>query len=376
MRTDAMATVPDGGLPRIAFFIARHSRSGVPLAQMRLAKAFHRQGFAVDFVVGYVPEGIPPPSAEGIRVIVLERPRAATMFMPICRYLRTERPGVVFSAEDHLNFVVTAAMLVTRSKAKLSVSSRVTPFDTYSNRIFTKRWFLKQIATPLGRRADALVCVSKDMIAQYVSIFGPRPYQCIYNVICDEESVSKMLEPVRDEPWLQDGTVPVVISAGRLAPEKGFPDLIKAIRIVNESRPVRLLILGEGPMAAELEQLIDDEGVRDAVKLIGFRANPHQYFRHAAVFVLSSYVEGLPNVLVEAMECGCTPVSTDCPTGPREVLRGGEYGQLVPVRDPGAMAAAIVQALDRPLSQTMLTEAVQPFTERQVIQKHRVSLGI
>jgi glycosyltransferase involved in cell wall biosynthesis len=365
-----------GGLPKIAFFIARHSRSGVPLAQMRLAKAFHRQGFAVDFVVGYVPEGIAPPSAEGIRVIVLGRSRAAAMFMPICRYLRAERPGVVFSAEDHLNFVVTAAMLVMRSKAKLSVSSRVTPFDTYSNRIFTKRWFLKQIATPMGRRADALVCVSKDMIAQYVSIFGPRPFQCIYNVICDEDSARKMLEPVTDEPWLQGSEVPVVISAGRLAPEKGFPDLIKAVRIANETRPVRLLILGEGPMAAELEQLIHDEGVRDAVKLIGFRSNPHQYLKRSAVFVLSSYVEGLPNVLVEAMECGCTPVATDCPTGPREVLKGGEYGQLVPVHDPAAMAAAILQALDQPLSPERLKEAVQPFTERQVIQKHRASLGI
>jgi glycosyltransferase involved in cell wall biosynthesis len=363
-------------LPKIAFFIARYSRSGVPLAQMRLAKAFHRQGFAVDFVVGYVPEGIAHPSAEGIRVIVLGRARAAAMFMPICRYLRSERPGVVFSAEDHLNFVVTAAMLVTRSKAKLSVSSRVTPFDTYSNRVFTKRWFLKQIATPLGRRADALVCVSKDMIAQYVSIFGPRPFQCIYNVICDEDSARKMLDPVTDEPWLQDGEVPVVISAGRLAPEKGFPDLIRAVRIANETRPVRLLILGEGPMAAELEQLIDEEGVRDAVKLIGFRSNPHQYLKKSAVFVLSSYVEGLPNVLVEAMECGCTPVSTDCPTGPREVLRGGEYGQLVPVHDPATMAAAILKALDQPLSPDQLMEAVQPFTECQVIQKHRESLGI
>jgi glycosyltransferase involved in cell wall biosynthesis len=175
---------------------------------------------------------------------------------------------------------------------------------------------------------------------------------------------------------LQDKSVPVVISAGRLAPEKGFPDLIRAIRIVGESRPVRLLILGEGPLAAELEALIDAQGLRDAIKLIGFRSNPHQYFRHANVFVLSSYVEGLPNVLVEAMECGCTPVATDCPTGPREVLQDGKYGALVPVRDPAAMAAAIIAALDHPVSPELLREAIQPFTEAQVIQRHRASLGI
>lgn len=362
---------------KVAFFIARHSRSGVPLAQMRLAKAFRRQGFEVDFIVGCVPNGIAAPRAEGIRVVVLDRSRAAAAFLPICRYLRSVKPDVVFSAEDHMNFVVTAAMLLTRSKAKLSVSSRVTPFDTYSNRLFTKRWFLKQISTPMGRRADALVCVSKDMIAQYVSIFGPRPYQCIYNVICDAESAERMHEPVTDEPWLQDDDgIPVVISAGRLAPEKGFPDLIKAIRLVREVRPVRLLILGEGPLEAELERVIDEEGVRDCVKLIGFRANPHQYMKGASVFVLSSYVEGLPNVLVEAMECGCTPVATDCPTGPREVLDGGQYGHLVPVRDPVAMSAAIVEALDRPVPRELLLAAIQPFTEAQVIGRHRISLGI
>lgn len=376
MNTEGKHLPESAPLPTIAFFIARHSRSGVPLAQMRLAKAFRRRGFPVDFVVAHVPEGVAPPSAEGIRVLVLERSRAAAAFFPICRYLRSERPGVVFSAEDHMNFVVTAAMLATGSRAKLSVSSRVTPFDTYSNKVFTKRWFLKQIATPMGRRADALVCVSKDMIAQYVSIFGPRPFQCIYNVICDQDSATKMQQPVLDEPWLQEKDVPVVISAGRLAPEKGFPDLIRAIRIVRETRPVRLLILGEGPLGPELERLIDAEGVRDAVKLIGFRSNPHQYFSRSDVFVLSSYVEGLPNVLVEAMECGCTPVATDCPTGPREVLQDGRYGQLVPTHDPVAMAAAIVQALDRPMSAELLREAIQPFTEARVIQKHRESLGI
>lgn len=343
---------------------------------MRLAKAFRRQGFPVDFIVAHVPGDLAPPSAEGIRVIVLDRSRAVGAFFPICRYLRSERPGVVFSAEDHMNLVVTAAMLATASRAKLSVSSRVTPFDTYSNKVFTKRWVMKQIATPLGRRADALVCVSRDMIAQYLSIFGPRPFQCIYNVICDQDSAARMQLPVQDEPWLQDKTLPVVISAGRLAPEKGFPDLIRAVRIVNETRPARLLILGEGPMEDELQRLIDAEGIRDRVKLIGFRSNPHQYFIRADVFVLSSYVEGLPNVLVEAMECGCTPVATDCPTGPREVLQDGRYGQLVAVHDPAAMAAAIVQALDQPMSPELLEEAIQPFTEARVIQKHRESLGI
>lgn len=360
---------------KIVFFVARQSRSGVPLAQMRLAKALARQGCSVDFVVGFLPEGLELPTAEGIRVVALGRRRALGMFVRIYQYLREVKPDIVFSAEDHLNMVVAVAMLLARSKAKLSASSRVTPYDTYSNRVFSKRWVMKKLSTPLGRRADALVCVSKEMVKQYVAIFGPRPYTCIYNVVCDVESRLKMVEPVIDEPWLLDHSVPVVISAGRLAPEKGFADLILAISAVRRSRPVRLVILGEGPLHQKLSDLITTQGLDDCVKLIGFRDNPHKYFSRADVFVLSSYVEGLPNVLVEAMECGCTPVSTDCPTGPSEVLARGKYGYLVPVHDPEAMAAGILRALEHPVSRELLDEAIRPFREDAVVTAHRSALG-
>jgi len=109
---------------------------------------------------------------------------------------------------------------------------------------------------------------------------------------------------------------------------------------------------------------------------LGYVENPLKYFARADVFVLSSLVEGMPNVLVEAMMSGCTPVSTDCPTGPRELLQGGKYGYLVPMRDPQAMSAAIECALDNPISRTLLDEAVAPFEENRVIDRHFELLGL
>jgi glycosyltransferase involved in cell wall biosynthesis len=347
---------------RICFFVARYSRSGVPLAQIRLAKAFRREGHQVDIVFGYVPDGLVLPVVDGISITNLGLPRTYKLLMPIFAYIRKVRPDVVFSAEDHLNAVVTLALLLAGSKAKLSVSSRVTPFDTYSNKLFSKRWFLKKISVPLRNRADALVCVSKDMVLQYQSIFGPSKYQCIYNVICDAEMQGKMLQPVND-PWLIDDAIPVVITAGRLAPEKGFGDLILAMKALTRTKAARLLILGDGPLRPELEELISRKGLTHCVRLVGFQENPLKYFRKAKVFVLSSYVEGLPNVLVEAMACGCTAVATDCPTGPREVLNGGEYGYMVPMNDPIAMAEAIQKALENPMPAESLENAILPFTE-------------
>ncbi len=360
---------------KVAFFTARYSQSGVPLAQIRLANLFLERGYDVDFIVGYIPDGLTMPYLEGVNTIIFDKPRVITMFGPIIKYLHKAKPDIIISAEDHLNAVVLLSAMVTRSRAKISVSSRVTPYDTYSNKIFTKRWILKHFMNLVERRADALICVSKDMIEQYKTIFKNSRHQCIYNVVKDRHSEERIAESV-DEPWLTNKTSPVVVSAGRLAPEKGYPDLIMAIKELSKTQDIKLIMLGEGPLRGEIENLIEKEGLSFIIKLVGFQENPLKYYSKADAFVLSSYVEGLPNVLVEAMMCGCTPVSTDCPTGPREVLQDEKYGYLVPVHDPKGMAKGIRKALENPISPERLEEGVKAFTEDEVFSQYEKVLGL
>lgn len=343
--------------------------AGVPLAQLRFAMALAADGHEVDLMLGRVNDGYVLPPVSGVNVLVLDRPNVRSMFIPLCGYLRRSRPEIVFSAEDHLNVIVLLAAIVVRSKAKISGSSRVTPFDTYSDVPFTKRWILKQLSRAVMWRADALTCVSEDMVAQYRTVFRNPPHVCVYNIVKDKASAVRMTEPA-DDPWLSGDRPPLAVAAGRLAPWKGFADLIKAMKLVTARRPARLIILGDGPLRRELEELIHREGLQDAVRLTGYVENPLKYFARADVFVLSSHVEGLPNVLVEAMMCGCTPVATDCPTGPREVLQGGKYGYLVPPKDPARLAAGILEALDRPVPRHLLLEAVRPFEEANVMARH------
>ena len=104
------------------------------------------------------------PDLAGITLLNLKRRNVRSMFFPLVRYLRSNKPDVVFTAEDHLNTVVLRAAIIARSKAKISGSSRVTPFDTYSDAPFKKRWFLKLLARAVMWRADDLTCVSKDMV--------------------------------------------------------------------------------------------------------------------------------------------------------------------------------------------------------------------
>lgn len=360
---------------KICVVTSRYSIAGVPLAQLRFARALVTNGHTVDFVIGYLEPDYHLPKVAGVTVRIFNRKHARGMLFTLWRYLRSVKPDVVFSAEDHLNVIVLLAAIMSRSRAKVSCSSRVTPFDTYSNVPLTKRWALKHLMRAVMWRADSLTCVSKDMVEQYRRVFAASPHVCIYNIVHDRQSELKMREEVQHE-WFGNKARPVVIAAGRLASWKGFVDLLHAMKLLVSRRPVRLLILGEGPLRSELELLILSLGLSDVVRLQGYVDNPLKFFAHADVFVLSSHVEGLPNVLVEAMMCGCTPVSTDCPTGPREVLQGGKFGYLVPVRDPKAMASAIEEALDCPIPSSILAEAVAPFQVEEVLKRHFDALGL
>lgn len=360
---------------KICVITPRFAVAGVPLAQIRFARALVNLGHEVDLVVGYVEPQFSFPNVNNVRVELWKQQHVRGMFFPFLRYLKKEKPDVVFSAEDHLNAIVLLAALCSGSKAKLSCSSRVTPFDTYSNVPFTKRWLLKQLMHTLAWRADALTCVSKDMVEQYQRVFSGSAHVCVYNIVDDKFSHLKMQEHLEHE-WFKCKTVPVLVAAGRLAVWKGFGDLICAVKILTQTRRIRLLILGDGPLRVELQGLINQLDLSDVVSLLGYVENPLKYFSRADVFVLSSHVEGLPNVLVEAMMCGCTPVATDCPTGPREVLQDGKYGYLVPVRDPIGMAEGIQQALDRPISAELLSHATIPFKEDSVLKRHFEVLGL
>ena len=129
------------------------------------------------------------------------------------------------------------------------------------------------------------------------------------------------------------------------------------------------MILGEGSERKELEQLIKDLDLAKDVLLPGFLPNPYAYMRRCSLFILSSKYEGLPTVLVEALYCGIPVISTDCPSGPREILADGKYGILVPVGDIPSMVQAIQKALDgdAPLS---TPESWESYEQDSVVNKY------
>ena len=361
---------------KISVITARYSLTGVPLAQMRLARAFAARGHDVDVIFGYIDAGHPPPDGSGVNLINFETPRARGIVRPMVRYLRSTEPDIVLSAEDNLVGFVLLAAIMARSRAKIGGSSRVPPSWTYSNKPFTKGWIFKQMMRAVMWRADALTCVSEDMVADYHRMFPGARHVAVYNIVGDPYSRARMMESV-DHPWYVAPDGPLISAAGTLSPRKGFGDLIDAMALLRDRGVAgRLVIFGEGRSRTELEAQIAKLRLADRVSLPGRIDNPLRYFARSDASVLSSYAEGLPNVLIEAMMCGCSPVATDCPTGPREVLQGDHYGRLVPMHDPQALADGIEAMLAAPIAPELLAEAVRPFSADAVVARHLEVLGI
>jgi glycosyltransferase involved in cell wall biosynthesis len=222
----------------------------------------------------------------------------------------------------------------------------------------------------LYRRADAIIAVSTG-VAENLRLMRTGPddrIAVVPNGVALERIDEKAAQPV-DHPWLQGSGGPVLLAIGRLVAKKDYPTLLEALRLVRLACPVRLIILGEGPERGRLEALASRFGVGESLSMPGFRRNPFAYLARADLYVLSSISEGMPSSLIEALACGCPAVSTDCPSGPSEILGGG-YGALVPVGDPRALAAAILDALRQPRDEERLRARAAEFSIEACVARY------
>jgi glycosyltransferase involved in cell wall biosynthesis len=146
----------------------------------------------------------------------------------------------------------------------------------------------------------------------------------------------------------------LIVSVGRLSPEKDHRTLLRAVARINSRQPWRLVIVGDGPERSALESFARQRGISERTQFVGYAPDPFDWMMRASVATCSSIYEGLCNAIIEALSCGTPVVSTDCPYGPREILQSGRFGALVPVGDDAAMAKEIEAALEHPADRAVL----------------------
>lgn len=337
----------------VALLMPNFEAGGAERVMIRLAQGLAQAGHTVHLVVlsDHGPyRSMLEPQDPRLQVHSLQSSRAWRAIPAMVRYLRQHQPASVLSALFHCNFLaVTARALATpftNHRPRVVISEHNT-LELVRTSVSPMRWRIFQLALrwtyPL---ADAVVCVSSG-IAHGLAQTRPQlqtKLHVIGNPVVTPDMLDQSHAPL-DHPWAQTGQAPLVLAAGRLIPAKGFDVLVTAFKQVREQIPAHLMILGQGPEHQNLQAQIQTLGLSDSVSLHGFAHNPYAWMRRCALFVLSSRHEGLPGALIEAMACGSPVVATDCPHGPAEILEQGAWGQLVPVDNAPALAAAMLASL-------------------------------
>lgn len=325
---------------------------GITPWMINLANGFAARGSTVDILVNARPET--PLSCPGlspaVRILNHGYHKPAAM-LALLAYLRRERPQVLLGAGHRYNWMAAWAKRLSRTPVRVflsvhenvSVGSAGMPGRKQRQRFAAMR--------RLYPRCDGVIAVSEGVAQDLVMEIGlpASLVEIIYNPAVDAALLEKAREPV-EHPWFQEGELPVILGVGRLEKQKDFPTLLRAFAALQAHRPSRLVVLGEGRERAALEALAAELGIAERVALPGHVDNPFAYMSRSALFVLSSAWEGFGNVLAEAMAVGTPVVSTDCPSGPREILVDGHYGPLVPVGDVAALTGAMEATLSLPVA--------------------------
>jgi glycosyltransferase involved in cell wall biosynthesis len=336
---------------RIAVHMHTLYNGGVERVMINLMQGFLDRGMKVELVVDFLDyspfEKLLP---EGTEVVRLGAYGFRQRLPRLMKYMKDRRPDAMLSATHFANEIACLAKRLTGVKTRLVLSEHTTlsadmaDAGPWSHRRL-QPWTTKHIY-PL---ADAIVAVSNGVAEDMCRVSGldRRLVRTIYNPI-DFARLRAMAGEALDGPaagWFEAGEPPVILGIGRMEMQKNFGNMLRAFAILRKDVRARLVILGEGSQHERLKAMVGEMGLGEDVALPGFVANPAAYMARSAVFAMSSAWEGMPVALIEALSLGVPVVSTDCPSGPREILDGGRYGELVAMDDSGALADGLKRVL-------------------------------
>ncbi len=349
----------------IALFVNSFGGGGAEKIAVMQANGFLADGHEVDILVERDEGAYKTMLAPGVRVVDLGGTSPLTLLRHLIAYLRTTPPRAIITHLEKPSLLTIVAGMITGYRKIIPVLH--VDLDSYAKIDHQfRRTLLRYLIAIFYRLAPRNISVSNGCRDSLVPLLGQSyASRCVtvYNGFELDKLRAASREPV-DYPILKNKTKPVVISVGRFSEQKNFPLLLRAFAEVRREHDAALIILGEGHLRPALTELVASLGLKDDVYMPGFQANPLAWVNKADVYVLSSKSEGLANVLIEALISGTQVISTDCPSGPREILMDGKYGTIVPVEDVAALAEAIKRVLTTGKASPSSQEDIQDFLDR------------
>lgn len=335
---------------------------GAERVAVNLANTFAQRGYVVDMVLLSATGEFLVDLLPGIRVVDLKVSRLRNTVFPLMRYLHQTRPAALLACM----WPLTVFALLARTLSHVPARVLVAEHTTWSRSELLSRWGVGwQVRTSMHRffsGADGIVAVSQgaaDDLACFANL-DRKSITVIYNPVVGEAKPAASA-PLAPAGWWT-GPHRKVLAVGTLKTIKDYATLLQAFARLRHRTDARLLILGEGECRPALEAQARQLGIEASVFMPGFVKDISPYYQQADLHVLSSTGEGFGNVIVEALAEGTPVVSTDCLSGPREILRDGQFGRLVPVGDAAALALAMADSLAATHDTAALKARAQDFS--------------
>lgn len=306
--------------------------------------------------------------------IICFKPCKAQYYLhSLIEYIDKNQPDVLYSAQPHCNIVAVMASLISQKSATKIILTEVTAISKdIESRSHKFRWkYIIPLMQQYYPRADLVVAVSKCVASDLRSLLAPVNINVkpIYNISSIDDMRDRISEQSTSLHINQD--YKLVVAVGRLVEQKNYMFMIEAFSLARNRQKLKLLILGDGYLRKQIQNYAESLNIADDLILMGYENNPYPNMRRSDVYVMTSLWEGMPNVLLEALACGCKVIALDCPCGPREILEDGKFGTLLPV-DVSAKeyAEAILHEVNREHDATSQLQQLRQFSVECITEQH------
>ncbi|HLR01824.1 MAG TPA: glycosyltransferase [Virgibacillus sp.] len=327
----------------VLFFIYKMGAGGAARTLLNIINNIDRDRFTpvlvtLDFNSDYEMNVDPD-----VIFIKLNKKRLRQAIFPLGKVIRQVKADIVFSTIPVYNTVAILGNMFSFTRAKNVVREADNLGGTFGKDLKLSVFGL------VYKKASQVVSLSEGVKENLIKRYHVKPedIKVIYNPVDIDHIQKQTNEGIieREHHHLFTDDEKVIITAGRLVQQKDHRTLLKAFADIRRQVPSKLLILGEGPLQEELMQYAAQLQIEDHVFFLGFQNNPYIYMKQADLFVLTSIHEGFSHVVAEALATGVPVVSTDCKSGPREVLDNGQYGKLCTVGDAENIAENMLEVL-------------------------------
>ena len=360
----------------ITIFLSSFVGGGAERVLLQLCDHFCDRGLTIDLIVVNDRGPLETLVPRRARFIKFDCVKPSKAIIKLTNYLIKTKPRAILSALTHANIACAIAHQLSMTSCKLVLSERINIKKDLLDRCSPiDRFITEKLIQILYKRADAIVAVSKG-VEESIKILSNSKLKnttSIYNPIDTKKIIILSRERIT-LPW--EDSLPIIISSGRITFQKNFQCLLKAFSIMRKRIPSHLIILGKGEQHQEIVHTTETLKIKNDVWLPGYCHNPYPYMAQSKLYVLPSRFEGLPNVLLEALALGIPIISTNCPSGPEEILAHGKYGRLVPVDDPVSMAEAMEKSLSGNHPEFDQAEALHRFQPELIVDQYLYALGV